>query len=166
LDGLVIGNIIIVAFTLAILSYFVGCSKIASYFKVINVLGAEEIAVFLFAVIGASLGFLWYNFHPAEIFMGDTGSLFLGGILGMVSVFIKQEFVFFCLSGIFVIETLSVIIQIFYYKLTGNRMFKMAPIHHHFEMSGLSETKITIRFWIMGIIFSVFSFILFVLWNK
>jgi phospho-N-acetylmuramoyl-pentapeptide-transferase len=125
---------------------------------IINVSGAGEISVFLFAVVGAGLGFLWYNSHPAEIFMGDTGSLFLGGVLGMASVFIKQELILVLLGGIFVVEALSVLIQISYFKRTKKRIFKMAPIHHHFEMLGLSETKVTIRFWIVGIILAILSF--------
>ncbi|MDR1523327.1 MAG: phospho-N-acetylmuramoyl-pentapeptide-transferase [Endomicrobium sp.] len=158
LDGLAIGNIIIVAFTLALFSYFAGHIKIADYLKIIHVSGAGEIAVFLSAIVGSGLGFLWYNSHPAEIFMGDTGSLFLGGILGMTAVFIKQELILVLLGGIFVIEACSVLLQVFYYKKTKKRIFKMAPIHHHFEMLGLSETKVTIRFWIIGIILAILSF--------
>jgi phospho-N-acetylmuramoyl-pentapeptide-transferase len=158
LDGLAIGNIIIVAFTLALFSYFAGHIKIAEYLKIIHVSGAGEIAVFLSAIVGSGLGFLWYNSHPAEVFMGDTGSLFLGGILGMVAVFIKQEFILVLLGGIFVVEACSVLLQVFYYKRTKKKVFKMAPIHHHFEMLGLSETKVTIRFWIIGIILAILSF--------
>jgi phospho-N-acetylmuramoyl-pentapeptide-transferase len=158
LDGLAIGNIVIVTFTLALFAYFAGHSQIANYLKIISVTGAGEISVFLFAVFGSGLGFLWYNSHPAEVFMGDTGSLFLGGVLGMVSIFIKQELILVLLGGIFVIEALSVLIQVAYYKSTKKRIFKMAPIHHHFEMLGLSETKITIRFWIVGIILAMLSF--------
>ncbi|MDR2351258.1 MAG: phospho-N-acetylmuramoyl-pentapeptide-transferase, partial [Endomicrobium sp.] len=158
LDGLAIGNIVIVAFTLALFAYFAGHAKIADYLKIINVSGASEISVFLCAVIGAELGFLWYNAHPAQIFMGDSGSLFLGGILGISSVFIKQEIIFVLLGGVFVAEALSVIIQISHYKRTKKRIFKMAPLHHHFEMLGLSETKVTIRFWIIGIILAILSF--------
>jgi phospho-N-acetylmuramoyl-pentapeptide-transferase len=158
LDGLAIGNIVIVAFTLALFAYFAGHAKIADYLKIINVSGAGEISVFLCAVIGAGLGFLWYNAHPAQIFMGDTGSLFLGGILGISSVFIKQEIILVLLGGVFVAEALSVIIQVSHYKRTKKRIFKMAPLHHHFEMLGLSETKVTIRFWIIGIILAILSF--------
>jgi phospho-N-acetylmuramoyl-pentapeptide-transferase len=158
LDGLAIGNIIIVAFTLALFAYFTGHAKIADYLKIVNVSGACEISVFLCAVIGAGLGFLWYNAHPAQIFMGDAGSLFLGATLGISSVFIKQEIIFVLLGGIFVVEALSVIIQVSYYKRTKKRIFKMAPLHHHFEMLGLSETKVTIRFWIIGIILAILSF--------
>jgi len=158
LDGLAVGNITIAAFTLALFAYFAGHLYISSYLKIINVTGAGEISIFLFAVVGACLGFLWYNSHPAEVFMGDTGSLFLGGVLGITSIFIKQEIILVFVGGVFFIEALSVLIQIFYYKRTKKRVFKMAPIHHHFEMLGISETKVTIRFWITGIILAIFSF--------
>jgi phospho-N-acetylmuramoyl-pentapeptide-transferase len=158
LDGLAVGNITIVAFSLALFAYFSGHSQIASYLKIINVLGAGEISIFLFAVVGSGLGFLWYNSYPAEIFMGDTGSLFLGGVLGMVSLFIKQELVLVLLGGVFVVEALSVLIQVFYYKRASKKVFKMAPLHHHYEMLGLSETKVTIRFWIVGVILAILSF--------
>jgi phospho-N-acetylmuramoyl-pentapeptide-transferase len=158
LDGLAVGNITIVAFSLALFAYFAGHFQIANYLKIINVFGAGEISIFLFAVVGSGLGFLWYNSHPAEIFMGDTGSLFLGGVLGMASLFIKQELVLILLGGVFVIEALSVLIQIFYYKRSCKKVFKMAPLHHHYEMLGLSETKVTVRFWIAGVILAILSF--------
>ncbi|MDR3275271.1 MAG: phospho-N-acetylmuramoyl-pentapeptide-transferase [Endomicrobium sp.] len=158
LDGLAIGNITIAVFTLALFAYFAGHFQIANYLKIIPVSGAGEISVFLFAVVGAGLGFLWYNSHPAEIFMGDTGSLFLGGILGMASVLIKQELILVLLGGVFVVEALSVLIQVYYYKRTKKRIFKMSPLHHHFEMLGLSETKVTIRFWIISVILAILSF--------
>jgi phospho-N-acetylmuramoyl-pentapeptide-transferase len=158
LDGLAIGNIAIVAFSLALFAYFAGHFRIANYLKIINVSGAGEISIFLFAVVGSSLGFLWYNSHPAEIFMGDTGSLFLGGILGMSSLFIKQELILVLLGGVFVVEALSVLLQVFCYKRFGKKLFKMAPLHHHYEMLGMSETKVTVRFWIVGIILAIFSF--------
>jgi phospho-N-acetylmuramoyl-pentapeptide-transferase len=158
LDGLAIGSITIVAFSLALFAYFAGHFQIANYLKIINVSGAGEISVFLFAVMGSGLGFLWYNSHPAEIFMGDTGSLFLGGVLGMTSLFIKQELVLVLLGGVFVIEALSVLAQIFYYKRTGKKAFRMAPLHHHYEMLGLSETKVTVRFWIVSVILAILSF--------
>jgi phospho-N-acetylmuramoyl-pentapeptide-transferase len=157
LDGLAIGNITIVAFTLALFAYFAGHFQIANYLKIVNISGAGEISVFLFAVVGAGLGFLWYNSHPAEIFMGDTGSLFLGGVLGITAVFIKQEFILVLLGGVFVAEALSVLVQVFYYRKTKKRVFKMAPIHHHFEMLGVSESKVSIRFWIVGIILAILS---------
>ena len=158
LDGLAISCIVIAGFSLALFAYFAGHYSIASYLKIINVSGAGEICVFLFALVGAGLGFLWFNSHPAEIFMGDTGSLFLGGILGMSAVFIKQELILLLLGGIFVAEALSVIIQVSFFKKTGKRFFKMAPLHHHFELGGLKETKVTVRFWIIGIILAILSF--------
>jgi phospho-N-acetylmuramoyl-pentapeptide-transferase len=158
LDGLAIGNVIISVFTFAFFAYFAGHLQIANYLKIVYVSGAGEISVFLFAIIGAGLGFLWYNSHPAEIFMGDTGSLFLGGIIGMAAIFIKQELILLLVGGIFVVEAGSVLIQVLYYKKTKKRIFRMAPLHHHFEMLGLSETKVTIRFWIIGIILAILAF--------
>ncbi|GAB1401139.1 phospho-N-acetylmuramoyl-pentapeptide-transferase [Elusimicrobiota bacterium] len=157
LDGLAIGNIIVVTLTLALFSYFIGNYNISSYLKIIYVSGAGEISVFLMAMFGASLGFLWYNAHPAEIFMGDTGSLCLGGVLGLIAVFIKQELILFLVGGIFVVEALSVLIQVAVFKRTNKRVFKMAPLHHHFELGGLRETKVTIRFWIIGIILAIIA---------
>ncbi|MDR0485328.1 MAG: phospho-N-acetylmuramoyl-pentapeptide-transferase [Elusimicrobiota bacterium] len=158
LDGLAIVCIIIASFTLALFAYFAGHANIANYLKIVHVSGAGEIAVFLFATAGAGLGFLWYNSHPAEIFMGDTGSLFLGAVLGMSAVFIKQELILLLLGGIFAAEALSVLIQVLVYKKTKKRVFKMAPLHHHFEMMGFKETKVTARFWIIGIILALLSF--------
>ncbi len=157
LDGLAIGNIIIAAATLAIFSYLIGNVNTSTYLKVAHVSGAGEISVFLMALFGAGLGFLWYNSYPAEIFMGDTGSLCLGGLLGITAVFIKQELILFILGGIFVAEALSVMIQVSVFKRTGKRFFKMAPLHHHFELGGLAETKVTIRFWIIGIILAIIA---------
>ncbi|MDR0401720.1 MAG: phospho-N-acetylmuramoyl-pentapeptide-transferase [Endomicrobium sp.] len=159
LDGIAAWNVVIAVFTLSVFAYLSGNIYISKHLYIINVVGSEEISIFLFAIIGSCLGFLWYNSYPADIFMGDTGSLFLGGILGMTSIFIKQEIILILIGGIFFIEALSVLIQIFYYKKTKKKIFKMAPIHHHFEMLGISETKITIRFLIAGIIFSIFSII-------
>ena len=158
LDGLAIGNIVIVAFTLAIFAYLAATLPIANYLKIVPVAGAGEISVFLAAVVGAGLGFLWYNAHPAEVFMGDTGSLALGGVIGMSAVFIKQEIILLVLGGVFVMEALSVVIQVSYFKRTKKRFFKMAPLHHHFELAGQSETKVTIRFWIIGILLAILSF--------
>lgn len=158
LDGLATGCIVIAAFTLALLAYFAGHFQIAGYLKIVSVPGAGEITVFLFAVAGAGLGFLWYNSHPAEVFMGDTGSLFLGGVLGMTAVSIKQELILVLIGGVFVMEALSVLIQVSVYKRTKKRVFKMAPLHHHFEMLGMTETKVTIRFWIIAIILAILSF--------
>jgi phospho-N-acetylmuramoyl-pentapeptide-transferase len=159
LDGLAIVCIVIVSFSLALFAYFAGHIEVANYLKIVPVSGAAEICVFLFAIVGAGLGFLWFNSHPAEIFMGDTGSLFLGGVLGMSAVFIKQELILILLGGIFVVEAISVLIQIVFFKRTKKRVFRMAPLHHHYELGGLSETKVTIRFWIVGIILAILSFV-------
>ncbi len=157
LDGLATGNIIIVALTLAVFSYVIGNINISSYLKVPYVIGTGEISVFLMALFGSGLGFLWYNSYPAEIFMGDTGSLCLGGLLGLSAVFIKQELILVVVGGVFVAEALSVMIQVFVFKRTKKRVFKMAPLHHHFELGGLKETKVTIRFWIVGIILAIIA---------
>jgi phospho-N-acetylmuramoyl-pentapeptide-transferase len=116
-----------------------------------------ELAVFCGAMVGASLGFLWFNAYPAEIFMGDVGSLALGGAIGTLAVMIKQEILLIFVGGLFVIEALSVILQVFSFKMTGRRIFKMSPIHHHFELSGWRETKVVVRFWIIAIIFALLS---------
>jgi len=157
LDGLAIGNIIIAAFSYVIFSYIAGHAKFSQYLKIIPVPGAGELSIFLSAMIGAGLGFLWFNGYPAEIFMGDTGSLFLGGTIGLIAVFIKQELILIVVGGIFVIEVLSVIIQVSYFKRTKRRVFKMSPIHHHFELSGWAEPKVTIRFWIVSIVLSLIA---------
>ncbi len=152
-DGLAIGSVILFAATYAILAYVAGNLKFASYLRIIHVEGAGEIAVYLSAIAGGSLGFLWFNAYPAEVFMGDTGSLFLGGMIALSSLCVKQELLLPIAGGIFVLETLSVILQMGSYKLRkGKRVFKMAPIHHHFELQGVPEPKVTVRFWIMGIV--------------
>ena len=152
-DGLASGLVIFTALTFIIMAYCSGNMKWASYLKLIYVEGAGEISVFLGAMVGSCLGFLWYNAYPAEIFMGDTSSLFLGGSIGISAIMIKHELVLPIAGGMFVIETLSVIVQMLSYKY-GNkkRIFLMAPIHHHFELKGIAEPKVTVRFWIMGII--------------
>ncbi len=156
LDGLAIGPIAIATACFAIICYLVGNSVFASYLQVHYVPGVGELTVFCAALIGASLGFLWYNAPPAKVFMGDTGSLALGGSLGTMSVITKHEFVLSIIGGLFVIEALSVIIQVYYYKITGGkRVFLMAPIHHHFEKKGWAEPTIVIRFWIIAIIFAM-----------
>lgn len=156
LDGLAIVPIAIAAGTFGIISYLVGNSIYATYLQVIYVPNIGELTVLCGAIIGASIGFLWFNAQPAEIFMGDTGSLALGGSLGTISVITKHELVLAIIGGVFVMETLSVIIQVYYFKFSGGkRIFKMAPIHHHFEKSGWSESKVVIRFWIMAIIFAI-----------
>ncbi|MBL8113311.1 MAG: phospho-N-acetylmuramoyl-pentapeptide-transferase [Acidobacteria bacterium] len=157
LDGLAIGATLIASATFAILAYIAGSTKVANYLFVPAVPGAGELAVFCAAIVGASLGFLWFNAHPAEVFMGDTGSLALGAALGTVAVLIKQEILLVLVGGLFVIEGASVILQVASYKLTGRRIFLMAPIHHHFEQKGWPETKVVIRFWIVSILFSLFS---------
>ena len=152
LDGLAAGTIVFAALTFAIMAYSAGNVKLASYFKIIYVEGAGEIAVFLTAMIGSCLGFLWFNAHPAEVFMGDTSSLFLGGTIGLAAVCCKQELILPVAGGIFLMETLSVIIQMGSYKLRDKkRVFLMAPLHHHFELKGIAEPKVTVRFWIVGI---------------
>lgn len=155
LDGLAIVPIMIVAGCFALIVYLVGNIKFADYLQLHYVPGSGELAVFCAALVGASLGFLWFNAPPAQVFMGDTGSLAFGGSLGAISVITKHEFVLAILGGLFVIEALSVIIQVLYYKRTKKRIFLMAPIHHHFEKKGWSEPTIVIRFWIIACIFAL-----------
>jgi phospho-N-acetylmuramoyl-pentapeptide-transferase len=157
LDGLAIGCTIVAAATYAVFTYIAGNRVIAGYLQVSYVPGVGEVAVFCGALVGASLGFLWWNCYPAEIFMGDVGSLGLGGALGTVALLIKQEILFVVVGGVFVMEAASVIIQVGSFKLTGRRVFKMAPIHHHFELIGWSEPKVITRFVIVAIIFALFS---------
>lgn len=157
LDGLAIGSLALVAATFTVMSYVVANVKFAGYLKVIFIPGGGELTVVCSALVGAALGFLWFNSHPAEVFMGDTGSLSLGGVLGTMAVLIKQEALLIIVGGIFVLEVLSVILQVGSFKLTGKRIFLMAPLHHHFEMKGWSEPKIIIRFWIVGIMLAVFA---------
>jgi phospho-N-acetylmuramoyl-pentapeptide-transferase len=155
LDGLAIGNLIVAALTLALFAYFSGHMKIAHYLRIVPVVGAGEITIFLAALVGAGLGFLWFNAYPAQVFMGDTGSLFLGGSLGLVAVFIRQELILVIIGGVFVAEALSVILQVYSFRHFGKRVFKMAPLHHHFELDGWAESKVTVRFWIIGIILAL-----------
>jgi phospho-N-acetylmuramoyl-pentapeptide-transferase len=155
LDGLAMGNLVIAAFTISLFAYFAGNVKIAQYLRIISVPGSGELSVFLGAMVGSGLGFLWFNSYPAQVFMGDTGSLFLGGTLGLVSVFIKQELILVVVGGIFVAEALSVILQVYSFRQRGKRIFKMAPLHHHFELCGIAESKVTIRFWIIGIVLGI-----------
>ncbi len=157
LDGLAIGSTLIAATTYTILTYAAGHARIADYLKIAWVPQTGELAVFCGAMVGASLGFLWFNAYPAEIFMGDVGSLALGGAIGTLAVMIKQEILLVFVGGLFVIEALSVILQVFSFKMTGRRIFKMSPIHHHFELSGWRETKVVVRFWIVAIIFALLS---------
>lgn len=155
LDGLAIVPIAIVAGCFAFIAYLVGRVDFSNYLQLNFVSGAGELAVFCSALVGASLGFLWFNSQPAEVFMGDTGSLSLGGALGAVSVITKHEFVLAIIGGLFVIEALSVIIQVASYKTRKKRVFKMAPIHHHFEKCGWPESKVVIRFWIVACVFAL-----------
>lgn len=155
LDGLAIGPIMIAAACFGLISYIVGNGVYASYLQIHFVPGSGELAVFCGALVGAGLGFLWYNAPPAEVFMGDTGSLSMGGALGAAAVVTKHEIVLAIIGGLFVAETLSVIMQVLYFKRTGRRIFKMAPVHHHFEKAGWPETKVVIRFWIVAIIFAL-----------
>ena len=152
LDGLAIGNLVFCALAYAIFSYLAGNINFANYLKIIPVENAGEITVFMGALIGGCLGFLWFNSYPAQVFMGDTSSLFLGGVIGVAAICVKQELILPIVGGVFVIETLSVLLQMGYFKITkGKRILKMAPLHHHYELKGLSESKITVRFWIVGI---------------
>ncbi len=156
LDGLAILPVTICSASYALLCYLTGNVKFASYLNIFYVPGAGEVAVLCGAVVGASLGFLWFNSYPAEMFMGDTGSLSLGAFLGTVALIAKQELLLVVIGGIFVIETLSVIIQVGFFKSTGGkRVFRMAPIHHHFEQLGLPETKVIVRFWIISIVLAL-----------
>jgi len=158
LDGLAIGGMLIVSVTFAVLAYAAGHVKIATYLLVPHVPGGAELTVFMAAMTGASLGFLWYNAHPAEVFMGDTGSLALGGALGTVAIMIKQELLLAIAGGIFVLEVVSVLLQVGSYKLRGGkRIFRMAPFHHHLELGGLKETKVVIRLWITAIVCSILA---------
>ncbi|KJS32835.1 MAG: phospho-N-acetylmuramoyl-pentapeptide-transferase [Desulfatitalea sp. BRH_c12] len=158
LDGLAIGPVIIAAATYMIFAYVAGHVKIADYLQINYVAGSGEIAVFCGAMIGAGLGFLWFNAYPAQVFMGDVGSLSLGGSLGAVAVITKQEIVLALVGGLFVMEALSVIFQVGYFKMThGKRIFRMAPLHHHFELKGWPEPKVIVRFWIIAIALALIS---------
>ncbi|MCP4913815.1 MAG: phospho-N-acetylmuramoyl-pentapeptide-transferase [Oligoflexia bacterium] len=157
LDGLAIGPIITSAATLGLLTYVAGHSEMASYLYIPYVENIGELTVLAMAIIGAGVGFLWYNSYPAQIFMGDAGSLSLGGVLGTIAVLSKNELLFVLIGGVFVIEALSVIIQVISYKTRKKRVFKMAPIHHHFELLGWPEPKVIVRFWIISILFALIS---------
>jgi phospho-N-acetylmuramoyl-pentapeptide-transferase len=157
LDGLAIGCVLIAGAALTALTYISSHAGFANYLDLQHIPLVGELTVFCGALVGASLGFLWHNAHPADVFMGDVGSLSLGGALGVVAVIIKQEILLVFVGGVFVIEALSVILQVGSYRLRGKRIFKMAPIHHHFELSGWSESKIIVRFWILALVFALFS---------
>ncbi|MCB9761948.1 MAG: phospho-N-acetylmuramoyl-pentapeptide-transferase [Alphaproteobacteria bacterium] len=155
LDGLAIGPVMTSAMTYGILAYIAGHSVFSGYLSVLYVPGASELTIFCMAIVGAGLGFLWYNAYPAQIFMGDVGSLALGGGLGALAILSKQEILLALVGGIFVLETVSVILQVGSYKLRGKRIFAMAPIHHHYEKLGWSEPKIIVRFWIISILLAL-----------
>ncbi len=157
LDGLAIGCVMIAAAAWTALTYVSSHSRFAEYLDLAKMPQVGELTIFCGAITGAALGFLWYNAHPAEVFMGDVGSLALGGAIGTVAVIIKQEILLFFVGGVFVLEALSVILQVGSYKLTGRRIFRMAPLHHHFELIGWSESKIIVRFWITALVFALFS---------
>jgi phospho-N-acetylmuramoyl-pentapeptide-transferase len=157
LDGLAIGCTVIAAGALTVLTYVSSNYRWANYLEIQYIPRVGELTVFCGALVGASLGFLWYNAHPAEVFMGDVGSLSLGGTLGVIAVIIKQEVLLFFVGGVFVIEALSVILQVGSFKLRGKRIFRMAPIHHHFELMGWSESKVIVRFWIAALVFALFA---------
>jgi phospho-N-acetylmuramoyl-pentapeptide-transferase len=156
LDGLAIGPTITVAATYAVFAYLTGTAEF-SHLGLPQISGAEELAVILAAMMGAGLGFLWFNTYPAQVFMGDLGALGLGGTLGFVAVLVKHEIVLVVAGGIFVIEAVSVLMQRYYYKLTKKRIFRMAPIHHHFELLGWPEPKIIVRFWIVSVVLALIS---------
>jgi phospho-N-acetylmuramoyl-pentapeptide-transferase len=157
LDGLAIGCVLVSSAALTVLTYISSHARFAEYLEIQKIPDAGDLVIFCGSVVGASLGFLWYNAHPAEMFMGDVGSLALGGAIGTVAVIIKQEILLLSIGGVFVLEALSVIIQVGSFKLTGKRVFRMAPLHHHFELIGWSESKIIVRFWIAALVFALFS---------
>ena len=155
LDGLAIGPVMIASATFLVLAYAAGHVEIANYLAIKHVSGAGQLAIFCGALVGGGLGFLWFNTYPAQLFMGDVGALALGGALGAIAIVIRQEILLAVVGGIFVMETLSVMIQVASFKLTGRRVFRMAPIHHHFEQVGWAEQKIVVRFWIISIILAL-----------
>jgi phospho-N-acetylmuramoyl-pentapeptide-transferase len=157
LDGLAIGLMLIAAGAMTVLAYLEGNAEFARYLELSRPSDAAELAIFSAAMTGSSLGFLWYNAHPAEVFMGDVGSLALGGGLGTVAVLLKQELLLPFIGGVYVLEALSVILQVGSFKLRGKRIFKMAPLHHHFEQLGWAESKVIIRFWITGLLLALFA---------
>ncbi|GHV89548.1 phospho-N-acetylmuramoyl-pentapeptide-transferase [Spirochaetia bacterium] len=157
LDGLLAGLLILVFIALAILTYLTGRVDYSSYLGMPYIAGAGELTVFCLAAVGACIGFLWFNAHPADVFMGDVGSLSLGGVVATVSLIIKKEILVLIIGGVFVLEIMSVVIQVISFKLRKKRVFKMAPLHHHFELSGWAETKVVIRFWILGGLFAIIA---------
>jgi len=157
LDGLAIGTVLIAASAYTVLTYVTGHAQFSAYLDLIHIPRIWELTIFGGAMVGASLGFLWFNSYPAQVFMGDVGSLALGSAIGTMALLIKQEILLVLVGGVFVLEALSVIIQVASFKLTGKRVFRMAPLHHHFELAGWSEPKVIVRFWILGIMFALAS---------
>ncbi|MBI3404589.1 MAG: phospho-N-acetylmuramoyl-pentapeptide-transferase [Acidobacteria bacterium] len=157
LDGLASGCVVVAAGALTVVTYLTSHKQFAEYLDIQHIPAVGELTIFCGTIVGATLGFLWYNAHPADVFMGDVGSLALGGAIGTVAVIIKQEILLVFVGGVFVIEALSVILQVASFRLRGKRIFRMAPIHHHFELSGWSESKIIVRFWIAALVFALFS---------
>ncbi len=157
LDGLAIGATVVAAATYAVFTYLAGNAVLGGYLQVELIPGVGEVTVFCAALVGASLGFLWFNAHPAEVFMGDVGSLSLGAAIGVVALLAKQEILLVLVGGLFVLEAVSVILQVASFKLTGRRVFRMAPLHHHFELAGWAESKVIVRFWILSILFALVS---------
>ncbi len=157
LDGLVIGPTMTVAFAYGVFAYVTGNVKIAEYLQIAHVGGAGELSIFAAAIVAGGLGFLWFNAFPAQVFMGDVGALALGGAIGMLALITKQELILVLAGGVFVVEALSVILQVASFKLRGKRIFKMAPIHHHFELKGMAEPKIIVRCWIISIVLAILA---------
>ncbi len=157
LDGLAIMPTVMVGSALGIFAYLVGHAEFANYLNIASVPGSGELVVFCAALVGAGLGFLWFNTYPAQVFMGDVGALALGAALGVVAVIVRHEIVFFIMGGVFVMETVSVILQVGSYKLTGRRIFRMAPLHHHFELKGWPEPRVIVRFWIITVMLVLFG---------
>lgn len=159
LDGLAAGLALFVALVLAIVAFLSNNIEISSYLNILYIEGSGEIAIFLCSLMGALLGFLWFNGYPAELFMGDTGSLSLGAILGVTAVLLRREFLFALIGGVFVLETLSVILQVLSFRFRGKRIFLCAPIHHHFQMKGWHEMKVVIRFWMIGLLLALIGLV-------
>lgn len=157
LDGLAIGPTLMTAAAYTVLAYIAGHASIAHYLQVVFVRGSSELTVFGGAIVGAAMGFLWYNAYPAQLFMGDTGSLALGAAVATLAVLVKSELLLLIVGGVFVAEAVSVILQVFSYRTTGRRIFRMAPIHHHYELNGMAEPKIIVRFWIISFILALLS---------
>jgi phospho-N-acetylmuramoyl-pentapeptide-transferase len=157
LDGLAMGPVIVAALALGVLAYLAGHARLSEYLYILKVKGAGELTVFCGALMGASIGFLWFNAHPAEVFMGDAGSLALGGAIGTLAILSKSELLLPFIGGLFVIEAGSVILQVASFRLTGRRVFRMAPLHHHFELMGWPESKVVIRFWILALLLALLA---------